>query len=157
MNRLMDLYLTPIARVRGNDQPGLLSLKISEPTSKAIRSRKIDRLVLYMVMTGDLTLRQDQQDQLLTYLTEFYFQKSGSATAAMRSTAEELNKILLEINLRYAKKGQQVIGWLTLLVFRNTQVYLNSLRSNADLFCFEGRHAASLQFFNGRSWAGTKA
>ena len=124
MNRLMDLYLTPIARVRGNDQPGLLSLKISEPTSKAIRSRKIDRLVLYMVMTGDLTLRQDQQDQLLTYLTEFYFQKSGSATAAMRSTAEELNKILLEINLRYAKKGQQVIGWLTLLVFRNTQVYL---------------------------------
>ena len=105
----MDLYLTPIARVGGNDQPGLYSLKIAEPTSKAIRSRKIDRLVLYMVMTGDLTLRQDQQDQLLTYLTEFYFQKSGSATAAMRSTAEELNKILLEINLRYAKKGQQVI------------------------------------------------
>ena len=120
----MDLYLTPIARVGGNDQPGLYSLKIAEPTSKAIRSRKIDRLVLYMVMTGDLTLRQDQQDQLLTYLTEFYFQKSGSATAAMRSTAEELNKILLEINLRYAKKGQQVIGWLSLLVFRNTQVYL---------------------------------
>ena len=124
MKRALDLHLTPIARVAGSYQSGLFSLNIAESTSKALRSRKIDRLILYMVMNGDLMLRQDQQDQLLDYLAGFYFQKSGSATAAMRSTAEELNKILLEINLRYAKKGQQVIGWLSQLVIRSNQVYL---------------------------------
>lgn len=124
MNRDIDLYLTPIGRIAGEADPGLLSLHVSDPTGKATRSRKFDRLILYLVMVGDRLLRSDQQKQLLVYLSDFYFKKPGSTTAAMRSVAEELNKILLEINLRYAKKGQQGIGLLTLLVFRKHQLYL---------------------------------
>jgi len=124
MNRDFDIYLTPIARMSGEDNPGLLCLHVSDPEPKASRSRKFDRLVLYLVMAGDSLLRPDQQEQLLVYLSDFYFKKPGSTTAAMRSVAEELNKILLEINLRYAKKGQQGVGLLTVLVFRKQQLYL---------------------------------
>ena len=124
MNRDIDLYLTPIARMAGEDDQGLLCLHVSDPTGNATRSRKFDRLILYLVMAGDNLLRHDQQEQLLIYLSDFYFKKPGSTTAAMRSLAEELNKILLEINLRYAKKGQQGIGLLTQLVFRKQQLYL---------------------------------
>ena len=89
MNRDIDLYLTPIGRIAGEADPELLSLHVSDPTGKATRSRKFDRLILYLVMVGDRLLRSDQQKQLLVYLSDFYFKKPGSTTAALRSVAEE--------------------------------------------------------------------
>jgi hypothetical protein len=120
----MDLTLYPISKSEGREQSRLYSLHVTEAAGRATRSRKIDRLILYLVMTGDELLRPDQQDQLLVYLAEIYFKTSGSATAAMRRINEELNRILLEINLRYARKGQQGIGWLSAAVLRAEQFYL---------------------------------
>jgi len=120
----MDLTLYPISKSEGSGPPGLYSLHVAEAAGRATRSRKVDRLILYLVMTGDELLRPDQQDQLLVYLAEIYFKTSGSSTAAIRKITEELNRILLEINLRYARKGQQGIGWLSAAVLRAEQFYL---------------------------------
>ena len=124
MSKTMDLTLYPISKSEGSGPPGLYSLHVAEAAGRATRSRKVDRLILYLVMTGDELLRPDQQDQLLVYLAEIYFKTSGSSTAAIRKITEELNRILLEINLRYARKGQQGIGWLSAAVLRAEQFYL---------------------------------
>ena len=120
----MDLTLYPISKSEGREQTGFYSLHVAEAAGRATRSRKVDRLILYLVMTGDELLRPDQQDQLLVYLAEIYFKTPGSSTAAVRRITEELNRILLEINLRYARKGQQGIGWLSAAVLRGEQFYL---------------------------------
>jgi len=99
-------------------------MHVASPPRRAARSRKVDQLILHLSLAGNAPLAPAHQDQLLARLAQVYYQSSGSVTAALRSLAEALNKYLLERNLKNTSSGRQAIGLLTLVVFKENQLYL---------------------------------
>ena len=121
---MLDLNILPFARYAGQEYPDLMGLHVAEPPRNAARGRATDRLVLYLVMTGNAPLPPAKQTQLLESLAKLYFSTSGTATSAMRTVAEQLNELLLQRNLNMANSGRQGMGVLTQVVIRENQVYL---------------------------------
>lgn len=142
---MLDLNILPFARYAGQEYPDLMGLHVAEPPRSAARGRAVDRLVLYLVMTGNAPLSPAKQAQLLESLAKLYFATSGTATSAMRTVAEQLNTLLLNRNLRIANSGQQGMGILTQVVIREdaasstAQVYLaHSGPNHAYLIASDG-------------------
>ena len=124
MSQALDLHLLSLARTAGQDQTEPSGLHIAAPPRRTARSRKTDQLILHLSVAGNAPLAPAHQDQLLARLAQVYYQSSGSVTAALRSLAEALNKYLLERNLKNASSGRQAIGLLSLVVFKENQLYL---------------------------------
>jgi hypothetical protein len=123
MTASFDLNLLPIARYAGRDYPEMLGLYFSEPPRRAARGRNLDRMVLYLVFEGNAPLPAVQRDQMLSDLARLYYRSAGSITAALRSTAEELNRLLLERN-RQLGANRQCVGLLVQVVLREEQVFV---------------------------------
>jgi len=96
----LDLNLLPVARYAGREYPELLCLHVAQPQRRRARGRENDRLILYLAMLGNAPLPPGQQEEALVGLAKLFYETPGSLTAALRRTAEELNKSLLERNLR---------------------------------------------------------
>lgn len=124
MTEPLDIHLLPAARYAGRDYPELLRLYAAEPPRRRARGREGDRLALYLAMTGSAPVAPGKQDQALEDLARLYYTTPGSVTAAMRRAAEELNKVLLERNLRLAGSSRQGLGMLVQLVIRGGQFTL---------------------------------
>jgi len=120
----LDLNLLPVARYAGEDYPDLLGLYAAEPPRRPARGRGDDRLILYLAITGNALLPPAKRDQLLADLANLYFKTPGSATAALRAVADEINRVLLERNRRLNSSGRQGIGLFTQVVLRDDQLYL---------------------------------
>jgi hypothetical protein len=123
MPNLLDIDLLPLYRRAGQDQaiaPGLL---VARKPRRPARSREADQLILHLALTGNATLPLDLQDKLLAELVKTYYDANGSVTAALRTTVETLNQLLLKRNLQSAG-NQQMIGILTLATLRGDQLYL---------------------------------
>jgi len=125
MSESFDLHLMPVARYAGQEQPELVGLHVAKAPRRAARGRDADRLVIYFAMEGNAPLPPGKHEEMLDRLAKVYFKTSGSVTAAMRMTAEELNKLLFERNLRSEGGGQPGVGLLTLVVLRGTQAFLS--------------------------------
>ncbi|HEX9029293.1 MAG TPA: hypothetical protein VF823_08970 [Anaerolineales bacterium] len=124
MSSSLDLNLLPIVRKAGQDQAALPGLYIAEPPRRATRSRRMDRLILYLSLEGNAPLASAAEDQILSRLAKTFYDSSGSVTAALRSTAEALNEFLLQRNLQNASTGRQELGLLSLLALHGGQLYL---------------------------------
>ncbi len=123
MPNSVDIDLLPLYRRAGQDQSVLPGLLAARPPRRCARSREADQLIIYLTLTGNVTLPLDLTNQLLDGLVKTYYDTSGSATAALRVTADALNQKLLQRNLR-SSSGQQTIGMLTLATLRAGQLYL---------------------------------
>ena len=124
MTNLLDLHLLPYAKSAGEELPGLFSVYSAEAPRRSARGREKDRIILYFVMEGNAILAPAKQNQLLETLTKLYYKAPGSVTSAMRTVADELNKFLLERNRRLSSRGQQAVGEMAMVVYRNQQLYL---------------------------------
>lgn len=124
----LDINILPYARYAGLEypqgNPSLMGLHVAEPRRGAARGRTYDRLILYLVITGNAPLAPAKQAQLLENLAKLYFSTSGTATSAMRAVAEQVNELLLQRNLRLSSSGRQGIGNLVQVVMRDNQVFL---------------------------------
>jgi len=116
----LDLNLLPVARYSGSDYLDLLGLYFTEPLRRSVRNRSQDRLLLYLVFEGNAPLPMDQRDKVLADLAKLYYQTPGSVTAAMRQTADELNRLMLDRN-RQLGANRQGIGCLAQVVWREEQ------------------------------------
>ncbi len=123
MTASLDLNLLPVARYSGSDYLDLLGLYYTEPLRRSARNRSQDRLVLYLVFEGNAPLPMDQRDKVLADLAKLYYQGSGSVTAALRRTADELNRLMLDRN-RQLGANRQGIGCLAQVVLREDRVYI---------------------------------
>ena len=123
MANSLDIGLLPLYRRAGQDGPAVPGLLIANKPRRTARSRESDQLILYLALTGNVTLPLDLTDRLLAELVHTYYDTNGSVTAALRGTAESLNQVLLKRNMQSAA-GQQVTGLLTLVTLRGDQVYL---------------------------------
>lgn len=124
MTESLDIYLMPIYRQTGQDQPELPGLYLAEPPRRTARGRNQDRLILYFSTVGNAPLSPGKLEQILQRLAQTYYKTPGSVTAALRTVAETLNNFMLDRNLRNASTGRQATGMLTLLVIREERLYM---------------------------------
>jgi hypothetical protein len=117
----LDLTLLPLYRLHQQEitaLPGLLALT---PPRKTARGREHDRLVVYLILTGNATLSAAEYLQLTSQTASRFFATPGALTTAMRAAADALNRTLLDRNLDSTARGQYAIGWLVLAALRGAQ------------------------------------
>src|SRR5512145_1468075 len=120
----IDLTLSPIYRIGGqeiNSLPGLVALT---PPQTTARGREKDRLIAYLLLTGNSTFSTSEYMQVAKDAANVFYQTSGALTSALRTAADHVNKTLLERNMTTSKNGQFAVGWLTLAAVRDAQCTL---------------------------------
>jgi len=117
-----NLNILPILRQMDKTVSSLPGLFITKPPRRSPRRRGQERLVLHLHLAGNAPLSDTAMEQLLTKLTEVYYQTEGSTTSALRNVTDVLNKYLLDRNYRAATKGLKATGYLTQVVLREDRV-----------------------------------
>ncbi|MBN2501316.1 MAG: hypothetical protein JXB38_11105 [Anaerolineales bacterium] len=120
----INITVLPIHRESGFDRSTLPGLQVASAPRRAARGRKNDRLILFISFEGDVPVTPDRQKELLLRLAKGYYEISGTVTSALTGVAENLNQFLLQRNLRGTEHGQHVLAALTMLVVRDTHLYL---------------------------------
>ena len=137
----LDLTLTSLYRINGQESASLPGLLAVMPPRKTARGREQDRLVVYLLLTGNATFSTAEYMQLASGAATRFYQSAGPLTSAMRAAAEAINKPLLERNVASSGRGQYAIGWLTLAVLRDSNcTLLLSGPMHAFILGQEARH-----------------
>ena len=138
----LDLTLSPIYRINGQEIASLPGLIAITPPQNAARGREKDRLIAYLLLTGNSTFSTSEYMQVATNAANVFYQTTGSLTSALRTAADNVNTTLLERNMTTSRKGQYAVGWLTLAALRDTQCTL-ALSGSMHVYWFsqnEMRH-----------------
>jgi hypothetical protein len=114
----LNLTLLPLYRLKNQELPSLPGLLAMTPPRKTARGRENDRLIVYLVLTGNATLSTAEYLQLSSQTASKFFGTPGPLTTAMRKAAETLNQTLLDRNMNSTERGQYALGSLVLAVLR---------------------------------------
>src|SRR5581483_663745 len=120
----LDLTLTPIYRINGQDQSSLPGLMATVPPHKSARGRDQDRLIVYLLLAGNAAFSTGEYMQLASRAAVTFYETPGALTSALRNAAESINKPLLDRNMSTSGRGQYAIGLLALAAIREAQVTL---------------------------------
>ncbi len=101
--------------------PGLLAMT---PPRKKARVREQDRLVVYLLLTGNASFPSTEYTKIASDAANKFYESTGSLTNALRLAAEFINQTLLDRNMSTSGRGQYAIGWLTLAALRESQCTL---------------------------------
>ncbi|MHB8777205.1 MAG: hypothetical protein ACYC6R_05515 [Anaerolineales bacterium] len=121
----LDITLIPLYRIIGQEIASLPGLLVQKPPQTAVRIRAQDRLMAYLLLTGNAVFSAAEYMQVAQDAANIFYQTSGSLTSALRTATENVNKILLERNMSTSGRGQYANGWLTLAVLRDSQCTLS--------------------------------
>jgi hypothetical protein len=122
----IDLTLSPIHRINGQEAASMPGLLVMTPPRKTARGREQDRLVVYLLLTGNASFSSAEYAKIAADAGDLFYQSSGSLTSALRAAAESVNRALLDRNMSTSGRGQYVIGLLTLAALRDNQCTLVS-------------------------------
>ncbi len=120
----LDLTLTPLYRVDGEDQPSLPGLMAAAPPRKVARGRDEDRLVVYLQLAGEGVLSSAQCIQSASRAAVAFYSTPGTITAALRAATESIHRPLHALNFSTPTAGRYVVGLLALVVLRGSQLTL---------------------------------
>lgn len=120
----LDLSITPLYRLGGEEQASLPGLMAAAPPRKTARGRDQDRLVVYLFLTGNTVVLTGEYVQLSSRAAEAFYRTPGTLTSALRAAADSINKSLLERNMSTSGRGQYVVGLLALAALRESQITL---------------------------------
>jgi hypothetical protein len=118
----LDLTISPLYRINGQEAPAMPGLLALTPPRTAARGRDQDRLVTYLLLTGNSIFTTSEYMKFAEDAAKVFYATSGSLTSALRIAAESLNKALLERNMETSSRGQYAIGWLAIGALRDLQV-----------------------------------
>ena len=90
----------------------------------AARSRKGDRLILFLALEGTATLAAGDQAEVLETLARGYFESGGSVTTALRALTDELNSFLLDRNREGSSRDLQATGLFACVAVHSGQAYI---------------------------------
>jgi hypothetical protein len=124
MTPTLDLNLISLQRQEGKENPQHPGLFMASPPRKTARGRNSDLLIIYLTMSGNSPIDERSQEQILERLAQLFYKTQGSMTAALKTIAEQLNKFLLDRNLRSTSTGHQGVGLLTLAVLKDEKLTL---------------------------------
>jgi hypothetical protein len=116
-----DLNLLPLYRLQGQEMPQIPGLVTVLPPKRCARGREEDHLLIYLTLSGNTRFPSNEHKQIITRLSQRFYQTSGSLTSAIRTASGELNQTLLKRNLHTTGKGEYTVGRLVLGVLRGTQ------------------------------------
>src|SRR5512144_819297 len=116
----LDLTLTPLYRLNGQEQASLPGLMATLPPRKTARGRDQDRIVVYLLATGNAALSTGESVQLASRAAVTFYETQGTMTAALRAAAESINKPLYDRNISGPGHGQYAAGLLALLASRES-------------------------------------
>ena len=119
-----DLALAPLYRSRGKDQVSFPGLMASVPPRKAARGRDQDRLIVYLLLSGNAVFSAGEYVQLASRAAVAFYETPGTLTAALRKAAESINQPLYDRNMSSPGHGQYIVGLLALLALRESQATL---------------------------------
>jgi len=122
----LDLTLTPLYRTEGKEQASLPGLLPAMPPRKTARGREHDRLVVYLLLTGNASYSTGEYVQFTSRAAVKFYETSGTLTFALRAAAESINQLLLERNLSTSGRGQYAVGLLSLVALRESEATLLS-------------------------------
>jgi len=117
----LDLTLSPIYRINSQEITSLPGLIALTPPPNAARGREKDRLIAYLLLTGNSTFSTSEYMQVAKDAANIFYQTPGALTSALRTAADLVNKTLLERNIITSRNSQFAVGWLTLAAVRDTQ------------------------------------
>ncbi len=120
----LDLTLSPLYRINGQEIASLPGLVAITPPQNAARGREKDRLIVYLLLTGNSTFSTSDYMQVAKDAANIFYKTSGSLTSALRTAADLVNNTLLERNMTTSKTGHYAVAWLTLAALRDTQCTL---------------------------------
>jgi hypothetical protein len=137
----LDLTLTPLYRTEGKEQASLPGLMPAMPPRKAARGREADRLVVYLLLTGNAVFSTGEYMQFASYAAVTFYETPGTLTNALRAAAEAINKPLLERNMSTSGRGQYAGGLLSLIALRESEAtILLSGAMHAFVLSADGAH-----------------
>ena len=120
----LDLSFSPLYRINGQEPASMPGLLAMTPPRKAARGREQDRLIVYLLLTGNASFTTAEYVQLASEAAGAFYKTSGALTSAMRNAAEAVNRTLLERNISTSGRGQYAISWLALGALRESQFTL---------------------------------
>ncbi len=120
----LDLIITPIYRINGQEAPALPGLLALMPPPNAARGRERDHLIVYLLLAGNAIVTTGEYAQLAQDAAEMFYQTAGATTTALRAAIEITNAALLQRNMNSSAQGQYAAGWLTLAALRDSQCLL---------------------------------
>ena len=94
------------------------------PPRRAARGRDQDRVMVYLLATGNAVLTTGESVQLASRAAVTFYETPGTLTAALRTAAESINKPLYERNIGGPGHGQYAAGMLALAALRESQLTL---------------------------------
>ncbi len=106
--------------IEKTDLPGF----VAAASKRAQRMRTGDLFFALLTFYGDVSPSDSRQKEWLAELPGKYFNSRGSVTLAMQSTAEYLNKQILEFNRRAVSGRSPVEGVLNMGVIHQNLLYL---------------------------------
>lgn len=122
MTTRFDLNILPINHQMGKTVSKLPGMFTANPPRRAPRRRAQEKLLLHLRLEGNAPLSDTAMGQLLTKLSEVFFETEGSTTSALRNVTDVLNKYLLDRNYRAASRGLKAVGYLTQVVLREDRI-----------------------------------
>ncbi|MCJ7435989.1 MAG: hypothetical protein MUO77_21115, partial [Anaerolineales bacterium] len=120
----LDLNFSPLYRINGQEPASMPGLLAMTPPRKAARGREQDRLIVYLLLTGNASLTTAEYMQFASEAASAFYQTPGALTTAMRNAADSVNRALLERNISTSGRGQYAICWLALGALRESQFTL---------------------------------
>lgn len=120
----LDIAITPLYRVDGQDQPSLPGLMAAVPPRSAARGRDQDRLVVYLAPAGKAALSSGDCVQAASRAAVAFYETSGGITSALRSAVTATNGYLRERNAASQQSGISAAGVMALAVIRESQLTL---------------------------------
>lgn len=120
----LDLTLLPLYRLNNRELPVLPGLLAMTAPRKAARGREHNRLIVYLVLTGNATLSTAEYLQLTSRTATAFYETPGALTTAMRVAAEALNRTLIARNMSSTGSGQYAVGLLVLAALRGANCTL---------------------------------
>lgn len=118
----LDLTISPLYRINGQEAPAMPGLLALTPPRTAARGRDQDRLLTYLLLTGNSVFTTSEYMKFAEDAAQLFYATPGSQTNALRITAEAVNKALLDRNMESSRRGQYAIGWLALGALRDMQI-----------------------------------
>ncbi|NJN79263.1 MAG: hypothetical protein HC797_01615 [Anaerolineales bacterium] len=117
----LDINLSPIYRINGQEDSAMPGMLAVTPPKVTARGREGDRLIVYLLLAGNSTFTTTEYKKIAEDAAAVYYQTPRAVTSALRASAEQVNKILLDRNMKSSAQGQYALGYLVLASIRESQ------------------------------------
>jgi len=115
----LDVTLAPLYRINGQEIASLPGLLAMMPPQNAAHGREKDRLIVYLLLTGNSTFSTTEYLQVAQDAANVFYKTPRTLTSALKAATDHVNRILLERNMTTSARGQYAVGWLTLAALRD--------------------------------------